>query len=125
MLLILGLLLSQLGFCYINATGVTSRQDLDTGQWPLRQELTKFSKSQEMWDLYIQALLAFQAVPVDDPLSYYQIAGIHGWPQGPWDGVGGIGQAGFCMHLSVLFPLWHRPYLALYEVGEIQLGRSR
>ena len=67
-----------------------------------------------------------------DPMSYFQIAGtrhlpatmqqlttegIHGYPHIAWDGVSGNGTyAGFCMHSDQLFPSWHRPYLALFEV---------
>lgn len=47
--------------------------------------------------------------------SYYQIAGIHGRPFVAWDGVNLQRNAGYCTHEIVLFPTWHRPYLALYE----------
>jgi tyrosinase len=50
--------------------------------------------------------------------SYYQIAGIHGMPYSPWDGVKGINDfqyGGYCTHTSVIFLTWHRPYLGLYE----------
>jgi tyrosinase len=70
--------------------------------------------------LYIQALAAFQQVPETDPLSYFQIAGIHGRPYIPWDGVPWNPAApniGYCTHDDVLFPTWHRPYLALFEVN--------
>lgn len=43
--------------------------------------------------------------------------GIHGYPDIPWDGVTGEDYiVGYCTHSSVLFPTWHRPYLALFEV---------
>jgi tyrosinase len=67
-------------------------------------------------------------------LSWYQIAGIllfavgrqlliefigiHGRPYQPFDGVqptSGNQENGYCTHVSILFPTWHRPYLALYE----------
>ena len=44
--------------------------------------------------------------------------GIHGRPYQPFDGVQaspGNTQNGYCAHVSILFPTWHRPYLALYE----------
>jgi len=44
---------------------------------------------------------------------------IHGWPYRPWDNVQatpGNENTGYCHHVSVLFPTWHRPYLALFEV---------
>ncbi|KAM3081653.1 hypothetical protein ACMFMG_005105 [Clarireedia jacksonii] len=76
--------------------------------------------------LYIQAMTAFQQVPETDPLSYFQIAGIHGRPYIPWDGVAWNPDApniGYCTHDDVLFPTWHRPYLALFEqvlAGHVQ-----
>lgn len=99
------------------------------------------------WDLFILALSMFQYVSQDDPTSWYQIAGrfppsithpnrwshdvnvyhcgllclgIHGVPYDSWNGVeaaAGANQSGYCPHSSVLFPTWHRPYLALFEVG--------
>ena len=40
------------------------------------------------------------------------------YPNVPWDGVLGdnTGAIGYCTHSSILFPTWHRPYVALYEV---------
>ena len=47
----------------------------------------------------------------------FHAEGIHGYPNLPWDGVtGNGGGVGFCTHGSILFPVWHRPYLALFEV---------
>lgn len=46
-------------------------------------------------------------------------SGIHGVPFEPWGGVeftAGNFQSGFCTHESILFPTWHRAYMALYEV---------
>jgi len=48
--------------------------------------------------------------------------GIHGRPFVAWDGVTGPYQRGYCTHGSILFPIWHRPYLALLEVCEISLS---
>jgi hypothetical protein len=45
-------------------------------------------------------------------------SGIHGVPFEPWSGVEaapGANQSGYCTHSSVLFPMWHRPYLVLFE----------
>lgn len=56
----------------------------------------------------------------EDPVSYFQIAGIHGLPYVRWKGEGeGSGKderKGYCNHGSVLFPTWHRPYISLFEV---------
>ncbi|ETI25886.1 hypothetical protein G647_02663 [Cladophialophora carrionii CBS 160.54] len=86
------------------------------GERPLRYEIHDFANSGPAFDLYILALREFQLLDQSDPLSYFQIAGIHGFPRTPWDGVAGRGgYPGFCMHGSTPFPTWHRPYIALYE----------
>jgi Common central domain of tyrosinase. len=49
----------------------------------------------------------------------YKILGIHGQPNIPWDEPIPDTEAegkGYCTHNNILFPIWHRPYLALYEV---------
>jgi tyrosinase len=69
----------------------------------------------DQWNLYLLGLKDFQEVDQLDPLSYYQIAGIHGLPYRPWNGVEGNQVTGYCTHSSILFPTWHRPYLALFE----------
>ena len=45
--------------------------------------------------------------------------GIHGYPTIEWDNAPGnpVWGWGYCTHDSVLFPTWHRPYVALYEVS--------
>jgi len=51
--------------------------------------------------LYIQALAALQNMDENDQLSYFQIAGIHGRPYIPWNGVSGVpgsGWGGYCTH---------------------------
>ena len=61
-------------------------------------------------------------------ISFFQIGGIHGLPYLAWDGAGEddpAEQAGYCTHGSVLFPTWHRPYVALYEVCNIHISPSR
>ncbi|KAL7947460.1 hypothetical protein V8C42DRAFT_363848 [Trichoderma barbatum] len=102
-----------------NAPIVVSRLPLaSNGSIPLRLEIRDVKADRYRWDLFILALSMFQSVGQDDPLSYYQVAGIHGVPFVTWNGVGpaaGASQSGYCPHSSVLFPTWHRPYLALYE----------
>jgi tyrosinase len=56
-----------------------------------------------------------------DVSSFFQIGGIHGLPYVQWDGSGGKAPVagswgGYCTHGSMLFPTWHRPYVALFEV---------
>ncbi|CAM1503067.1 Fc.00g078430.m01.CDS01 [Cosmosporella sp. VM-42] len=88
------------------------------GSVPLRPEIRQMKGDPYRWDLFILALSMFQYVSQDDPTSWYQIAGIHGVPFVSWNGVEaapGASQSGYCPHSSVLFPTWHRPYLALFE----------
>ncbi|KAI9714213.1 MAG: hypothetical protein M1812_006434 [Candelaria pacifica] len=97
-------------------TGPQGGVNPKTGERPFRQEIRTFSGSGPAWDLYIQALVKLQAADQGDLLSYYQLSGIHGRPFTPWDGSNGQnGYTGYCTHNSILFPPWHRPYLALFE----------
>lgn len=70
-------------------------------------------------DLFVQALAVMQAAPESDWLSWHQIAGIHGLPFKPYNGVeqvpGGDDKAGYCPHGEITFVTWHRPYLVLLE----------
>nr|OQO21312.1 hypothetical protein B0A51_09062 [Rachicladosporium sp. CCFEE 5018] len=84
-----------------------------------RLEIRQLEKNVDQWNLFMLGLTRFMATNQSEKLSYYQIAGIHGRPYVPWDGVGpgeGITAPGYCIHLSQLLLPWHRPYLALYEV---------
>ncbi|KAF4637365.1 hypothetical protein G7Y89_g712 [Cudoniella acicularis] len=108
-------------------TGVYLAHDICSArQGPLA--VNSFQKLYEFtsWSLYIQALNAMQQTPEDNMMSYFQIAGIHGRPYYAWDGYEQDPSApliGYCTHNSVLFPTWHRPYLALFEkilVGHVQ-----
>ena len=65
-----------------------------------------------------------QAASQGGPLSHYGIAGIHGLPYVSWEGAGSSSSNrdqdfawdGYCTHGNVLFPTWHRLYVALHEV---------
>lgn len=53
--------------------------------------------------------------------------GIHGVPFEPWGGVQptpGNENSGYCHHEDILFPTWHRAYVALYEVCRLNLSSS-
>ncbi|KAJ7068796.1 photo-regulated tyrosinase [Mycena amicta] len=73
------------------------------------------------FSLFVQALTQMQLANENDPTSYFQIAGLHGVPWVQWNGSGGptwvngSHEVGYCTHGTVLFPTWHRPYLALIE----------
>ncbi|KAK6539639.1 hypothetical protein TWF694_009845 [Orbilia ellipsospora] len=82
----------------------------------LRQEWKTFAADADLLNLYLCGLEAMQAMDQNDRESYFQIAGIHGAPFVPWDNVDGPNTGtGYCTHASILFPSWHRPYLAAYE----------
>ncbi|KAM0286759.1 hypothetical protein ACHAQH_000779 [Verticillium albo-atrum] len=89
-----------------------------TGETPARRNISAlYQESGPQWDLYVGALTAMQEANETDPLSYFQIAGIHGQPFIGWPGGGPQtgSQRGFCPHNEALFGTWHRAYLALYE----------
>lgn len=126
--------------------GITAGVVLPGGAPRMRKEIDELIKDADCFNLYLLALIDLQRLPDtpeehyygtrrprwDAPFSYFQIAGIHGKPFSPWDGVTqeslGIRkhqgedavhepsvQAGYCSHSSDLFPTWHRAYLAMYE----------
>ncbi|KAH9856478.1 Di-copper centre-containing protein [Lenzites betulinus] len=90
-----------------------------------RIEIVPFMANTMQFSLYVQALAHMMTVDPTSWTSYYQIAAIHGAPYTPYDGAGATFVSpmplfmGYCSHYSVLFPTWHRPYMALIE-QEIQ-----
>ncbi|QSZ30034.1 hypothetical protein DSL72_004552 [Monilinia vaccinii-corymbosi] len=125
---------------YYPIGGVHTGVNKQTGERPARRDILDLQNDVPTWfgrrtevnhkspllnrrlnlsrSLYIQALTAIQKVKEDDPLSWFQIAGIHGRPYYSWGHVEQSPNApliGYCTHANVLFPTWHRPYLALYE----------
>ncbi|KAJ2894577.1 Tyrosinase [Zalerion maritima] len=98
-----------------------------TGKPALRLEIDDFIQDTELANLYFLALEAFQSKGVNNkPFSYHEISGIHGQPYRAWDGVNSADfertgstnrTSGYCSHGSVIFPTWHRAYLAMFEQG--------
>ncbi|KAH9986652.1 tyrosinase [Russula vinacea] len=88
---------------------------------PNRLEINDLIKNQDLFSLYIQALTALFETSQSNQLSHFGVGGIHGLPYVQWEGSGGTSPVhgsqwgGYCTHGSVLFPTWHRPYVALYE----------
>lgn len=107
-------------------TGVPTDRGPD-GSVPLRRELRDLQANYpDQFNLLILGLKNYQGKDELALTSYYQVAGIHGLPYKPWNGVGSntdwqstSGFGGYCTHSSILFLTWHRPYLALYEVSRI------
>ena len=98
-----------------------------------RKEIDEFVKDTDVLNLYLLALIDLQRTSRwEDTFAYFAIAGIHGKPFAPWDGVtpqsgaprdkdiehGLDGRqihqtsnyAGYCSHSSDLFPTWHREH---------------
>ncbi|KAK2011866.1 Di-copper centre-containing protein [Colletotrichum eremochloae] len=97
----------------------------DPANPPVRMEVRDMMKDHpDQWNLYLLGMERFQnSVDETMPLSYFEIAGIHGlpykkWPDRRWnDKMVRVENSfgGFCTHSSILFLTWHRPYLALFE----------
>ncbi|KAI1416072.1 Di-copper centre-containing protein [Hypoxylon sp. FL1857] len=88
------------------------------GKTQLRPDIRDLQKDEDKWNLYLLALSWMQFTDQESPYSWYQITGIHGAPALTWgdvDPTPGNEHSGYCTHVSILFPTWHRPYLALYE----------
>ncbi|PHH79246.1 hypothetical protein CDD80_5330 [Ophiocordyceps camponoti-rufipedis] len=83
---------------YYPITGVK----VDNGPLPIRRNIDDLQKENgPQWHLYIQALSSMYEMDSDDPLSFFQIAGIHGWPWIEWNNTGKTtanGWAGYCPH---------------------------
>lgn len=101
---------------YVDITGVTEGRNGPAV--PLRTEINEFIQNKDMLNIYLLGLQRMQSLPKTDKLSWFQIGGIHGRPYTAWDNVSGIAgnNTGYCTHSSILFPTWHRPYVAVYEV---------
>jgi len=96
---------------------------------PLRLELDDFLQDTELANLYFVAMESFMSDAASasrDPFSYYEISGIHGQPRRSWNGQqqspewspqdGAARRFNYCSHSSLIFPTWHRAYLAQFEV---------
>ncbi|KZL88097.1 tyrosinase precursor [Colletotrichum incanum] len=97
---------------------IVARLPSVNGTVPVRPEIRQMKQNPFKWNLFLLASSMLQYTDQKEELSWYQIAGIHGVPFVPWNGVPGVPggeDRGYCTHMSVLFPSWHRPYLALYE----------
>ncbi|PHH76019.1 hypothetical protein CDD80_1884 [Ophiocordyceps camponoti-rufipedis] len=86
---------------------------------PLRRNINDLSAAGgPQWNLYLLALRAMQQDNDEDPLSYFQLMGIHGAPYIEYNGAGAQVDGdwqGYCPHTEDLFLPWHRPHVALFE----------
>lgn len=52
--------------------------------------------------------------------------GIHGYPLVQWDEEDPVAPGGFyCQHSTVVFPIWHRPYMLLLEVTILRVDSPK
>ncbi|KIW32469.1 uncharacterized protein PV07_04014 [Cladophialophora immunda] len=94
------------GIGALNNDEVRPRLDIDV----------MIAKQPDAFNLFLLALMDLKADT--SKLGYFSLAGIHGLPTALWDGVGKNfpeGTGGYCAHGRLVFPTWHRPYLALLE----------
>ncbi|KAH9952079.1 photo-regulated tyrosinase [Amylocystis lapponica] len=87
---------------------------------PNRREIHDLVKDVKQFSLYVQATAEMTSTSQQDVISWFSIASIHGLPHVQWNGAGSdkpvsTQWGGYCTHGSVLFPTWHRPYVALFE----------
>jgi tyrosinase len=80
------------------------------------------------WTLFILALSQWQRQSQGSSTSYFGISSIHGVPRTNYNGVAQCGSCagadGYCTHDSILFPAWHRAYVALFEQEFINVAKS-
>jgi tyrosinase len=97
----------------------------EDGKRGYRMEIDEFLLDNEMTNLF---LIAFEALQKDslrffdkdkkkpDYLTFFSLAGIHGQPRDSWNGLQPKKGKDFCHHSVNTFPIWHRPYMMLFEV---------
>lgn len=78
-----------------------------------------YEQEPDQWSLFIQALRWWQFESQNDPTSYYGVTSVHGVPRENYNNVpqcnGCDGADGYGAHNTILFPAWHRTYLAMFE----------
>ncbi|KAI8822795.1 hypothetical protein BJ741DRAFT_635115 [Chytriomyces cf. hyalinus JEL632] len=95
-----------------------------------RQEVHDFfaPKNIRAYSLFLQAFYYMKTLPETDPRSFAAIANIHGEPEGltydNFPGPKGDSNKGYCKHADPLFPLWHRPYIALIETVIVEIATT-
>jgi tyrosinase len=97
---------------------IVARQNLIQFMYPNRSQILEQDGAQIHRDLFLHGFATLKRKHYEDPRSFYQIAGIHGLPWEPYDGITGNTKqkfSGYCEHGSILFPTWHRPYMLLLE----------
>ncbi|KAM3443148.1 hypothetical protein NHJ13734_002034, partial [Beauveria thailandica] len=103
----------------VGTLGGVDAQSADNGPVPLRRSITELAaEAGPQWHLYLQALRAMYDRDSKHPESFFQIAGIHGRPFTEYNNAGKMktnGWGGYSTHGEILFIIWHRPFVALFE----------
>ncbi|KAF8883494.1 hypothetical protein CPB84DRAFT_1869520 [Gymnopilus junonius] len=94
-----------------------------SGGTPNRLEINDFYEWNSTYSFVPPVVFIMQTKgTLDDPTSFFQIGSIHGFPYVSWNRVTGSklmdpssNAAGYCNHGNVLFPTWHKPYVALRQ----------
>ncbi|KAL9053666.1 MAG: hypothetical protein Q9162_004617 [Coniocarpon cinnabarinum] len=96
------------------STAITGAPD---GQVQPRLEIRQMEASNpDQWNLFLLATAQFQNTSHEDIMGWYQLAGIHGMPYEPWNGVSGTNPGqGYCPHSMAIFICWHRAYTLAWE----------
>ncbi|PFH61469.1 hypothetical protein XA68_17300 [Ophiocordyceps unilateralis] len=102
---------------------------VDNGTLPIRRNIDDLAEEKgPQWDLYIQSLSFMYEMDSDDAVSYFQIAGIHGWPYIEWNNTGAGNPnspwPGYCPHGEPIFLPWHRAYVVLYEQSLVETAKQ-
>ncbi|KAH8159805.1 hypothetical protein CIB48_g8448 [Xylaria polymorpha] len=103
------------------------------GKVPVRREIDDLSTSKDPTDkiqfiLYLLALKGLQDVDPADRDSYFQIAGIHGYPYSPWDEPSTtqkeIGRKGYCQRLYEIMVNEVIPRYPAYKDKYLEAART-
>ena len=109
----------------VSAVVVTGAGGSVQTRYEIRQLQTEYPRQ---FTLFLLAMQQFKAADTSALTSYYQISGIHGCPRISYDGVAQCGNCkgtdGYCTHNSILFPTWHRAYMALFEQQLSSIAKS-
>lgn len=83
-----------------------------------RREIYELRKDEDAWNIYPLGRSRFQSIDGREPMSFYQLSAIHGQPCVTWynnEPCSDCTMVGYRSHQSILFPTWHRAYLAPFE----------
>ncbi|SMY23964.1 unnamed protein product [Zymoseptoria tritici ST99CH_1A5] len=95
----------------------------------VRKEIRQLKdQNLDQWTLFILAMKSWYTQSQSSSTSFFGMANIHGVPMGNYNGVGQCsncnGATGYGVHDSILFPPWHRVYLAHFEQELIKVAKN-